>query len=251
MTRRNLITTLRSPQVLGFTAFQPVLFVLLFAYVFGEAIPVADGSYREFLIPGIFAQTLVFNAVSTSVGIAEDVRRGLIDRFRSLPVARSAVLIGRTAGDAARNTLVTLLVIVCGLGVGWRMHEGAGQALAAFGLLLLLGYAFSWVGASIGLVASSPEVASSVGFLWMFPIVFISNAFVPLALLPSWLAPVAEWNPMSATVAAARDLFGNPTGLGGQAWPMQHPIAAALASSALILAVFATVAVHGYRRAAA
>lgn len=251
MTWRNLMNTLRNPQVLGFTAAQPVLFVLLFAYVFAGAIPIEGGGYREYLIPGIFAQTLVFNAVSTSVGMAEDVQRGLVDRFRSLPVARSAVLVGRTFGDTARNLLVMLLIIVCGLIVGWRIREGIVDAFVAFFLLLLLGYAFSWVGAAIGLWANSPEVASSVGFLWMFPVAFVSSAFVPLTTLPDWLQPVAEWNPLSLTVAAARDLFGNPPGSTSDAWPMQHPALMSLLWSLAIILVSSRVAVSRYRKAAA
>lgn len=251
MTRRELIGYWRGPQVLVFTMFQPLMFVLLFVYVFGGAIPVPGGSYREFLMAGIFAQTLVFNAASTSVGMAEDVHRGLLDRLRSLPAARSAVLVGRTLGDLVRNVLVTLLMVGCGLLVGWRMHDGVVSALGAFGLLLLLGFAFSWVGAFVGLSVSSGEAANSVNFLWILPVSFLSNAFVPLPTLPSWLQPVAEWNPLSATVAGMRELFGNPNPTATESWPMQHPVLASVGWAVLVLAVFGPLAVRRYRRAAA
>ncbi len=251
MTRRALIGYWRAPQILVFTMFQPLVFVLLFAYVFGGAIPVPDGSYREFLMAGVLAQTLVFNAASTSVGMAEDVHRGLVDRLRSLPAARSAVLVGRTVGDLARNVLVTLLMVGCGLLIGWRMHDGVLSALAAFGLLLLLGFAFSWVGAFVGLSVSSGEAANSVNFLWIVPVGFLSNAFVPLPTLPSWLQPVAEWNPLSATVAGMRELFGNPNPTANESWPMQHPVLASVGWCVLVLAVFGPLAVRRYRRAAA
>ncbi len=251
LTRRELIGYWRAPQILVFTMFQPLLLVLLFVYVFGGAIPVPGGSYREFLMAGIFAQTLVFNAASTSVGLAEDVHRGIVDRLRSLPAARSAVLVGRTAGDTVRNVMVTLLMVGCGLLVGWRMHNGVVSALAAFGLLLLLGLAFSWVGALVGLSVSSGEAANSVNFLWIYPVGFLSNAFVPLPTLPSWLQPVAEWNPLSATVAAMRELFGNPNPTATESWPMQHPVLASVGWCVLVLAVFSPLAIRRYRRAAA
>jgi ABC transporter DrrB family efflux protein len=212
MTWRSLLHTVRVPELLIFSTIQPVMFVLLFSYVFGGAIPVEGGdNYREFLMGGIFPQTVAFASGSTAVGLAEDLHGGLIDRFRSLPMARSAVIVGRTVGDAARNVLIIAVMMICGLLVGWRIHEGLANFLAATALLLFFAYAMCWIGAYIGLSVPNPETANTAGFIWLFPVTFLSNAFVPLATLPDWLQPVAAWNPVSATVAAVRDLFGNPT----------------------------------------
>jgi ABC transporter DrrB family efflux protein len=255
VTLRNLRRMTRIPEVVVFATIQPIMFVLLFSYVFGGAIPLSSGggahSYREYLLPGIFTQTLAFTTGTTAVGLADDLHKGLVDRFRSLPMARSAVLLGRTVADWIQNLFVLLIMALCGVAVGWRIHGGFGRALAAFLLVMLFAYAMSWVGAVIGLSVSTPETANTAGFIWLFPVTFISNVFVPTQSLPGWLQPIAEWNPISSTVLALRELFGNPTGFppGGipDVLPMQHPDFVSPAWSLLILLVFVPIAVRKYR----
>ncbi|MGA4540085.1 ABC transporter permease [Uniformispora flossi] len=252
--RRNLLRMKRIPEVVIFGLIQPVMFVLLFAYVFGGSINV-DGStdpkmFREFLMAGIFTQTVTFATAGSSAGIAEDMTKGLIDRFRSLPMSRGAVLTGRTIADLVQSALTMVVLVVVALLVGWRIHEGVPKALAAFGLMMLLGYAFTWIGALIGLSVRSPEAATSAGLIWLFPLTFVSNAFVPTAGMPGWLQTIADWNPFSATVQAGRVLFGNPGVSESDAWPMEHPVWASLFWSLLIIALFRTLAVRKYRRAA-
>jgi ABC transporter DrrB family efflux protein len=233
---------------------QPIMFVLLFAYVFGNAIPIPGfpgaRAYREFLMSGIFAQTMAFAVASASVGLADDMSKGLIDRFRSLPMARSGVIAGRVIGDVVFNGFVMLIMVICGFIVGWRWHHGIGQALAAFAILLLFAFAMLWVGALIGLSVGSPEVAASAGLIWLFPLTFLSNAFVPTPNLPRVLQPVAEWNPISSIVAACRHLFGNPSPFASpDGFPAQHPVWLSLIWCAVIIGVFAPLAVRKYRRA--
>ncbi|MPZ61717.1 MAG: ABC transporter permease [Propionibacteriales bacterium] len=252
---RNLKRIPRVPDQLMWGTIQPIMFVLLFAYVFGGAIPVpgqesADPTvYREFLMGGIFAQTMAFAVASSSVGLAEDMQKGLIDRFRSLPIARSAVIFGRVVGDLVFNSFIMLVMLVCALLVGWRWHEGVLKGLAGIGILLLFAFAMLWIGAIIGLSVRSVEVAASAGLIWLFPITFVSTAFVPLPLLPSWLQPVAEWNPVSAVVASCRELFGNPNPFASDSFPAQHPVLLALIYIAAIIAIFAPVAVRKYKLA--
>ncbi|MEU8135641.1 ABC transporter permease [Streptodolium elevatio] len=253
--KRNLIRMTRIPEIVVFGMIQPVMFVLLFAYVFGGSINV-DGStdpkmFREFLMAGIFAQTVTFATAGSSAGIAEDMTKGLIDRFRSLPMARGAVLTGRTIADLVQTALTMVVLIVVALLVGWRVHEGIPKALGAIALMLLLGYSFTWIGALIGLSVRTPEAATSAGLIWLFPLTFVSNAFVPTAGMPTWLQHIADWNPFSATVQAGRVLFGNPGVSESNAWPMQHPVWASLLWSLLIIAVFRTLAVRKYRSATA
>ncbi len=249
--RRNLIKIKRIPDLLLYSTVQPVMFVLLFAYVFGGAIAVQGGNYREFLMAGIFTQTVAFGSAFTAVGLADDLQKGIIDRFRSLPMARSAVLIGRTTSDLLNNVLVVVVMAICGLAVGWRIREGLVSGLAGFALLLLFGYAMSWVAAVIGLSVRSVEVAQSAGMIWLFPATFLSNAFVPIETLPSWLAPVAEWNPISSVVAAVRDLFGNAAGAPPMdSFPAQHPMLVSVLWSLALIAVFLPLAVRRYRSAA-
>ncbi|WKX74404.1 ABC transporter permease [Streptomyces sp. XD-27] len=254
--RRNLIRMVRIPEVVIFGLIQPIMFVVLFSYVFGGSIDVGGSTdparYREFLMAGIFAQTVTFATAGAGAGIAEDMHRGLIDRFRSLPMARGAVLTGRTLADLVQTALTLVVLAIVAVIVSWRIHEGFPKALAGFGLLLLLGYAFSWIGALIGLTVRSPEAATSGGLIWLFPLTFISNAFVPSGNMPTVLRHIAEWNPFSTTVQACRELFGNlPPGYRvPDAWPMQHPAAASALWSLLILVVFRTLAVRKYRSAA-
>ncbi|WP_030628649.1 MULTISPECIES: ABC transporter permease [Streptomyces] len=255
--KRNLIRMLRIPEMVIFGLIQPIMFVVLFSYVFGGSINVggstSSAAYREFLMAGIFAQTVTFATAGAGAGIADDMHRGLIDRFRSLPMARGAVLTGRTLADLVQTALTLVVLAVVAFLVGWRTHENLGKVLAGFALLLLLGYAFSWIGALIGLSVRTPEAATSGGLIWLFPLTFISNAFVPSDNMPTFLRHIAEWNPFSATVQAARELFGNlpPNYKAPDAWPMQHPVWASLIWSVLIIVAFRTLAVRKYRSATA
>ncbi|WP_185028777.1 ABC transporter permease [Streptomyces candidus] len=258
--KRNLIRMMRIPEMVIFGLIQPIMFVVLFTYVFGGSIniPGADAgnlkqAYKDFLMAGIFAQTVTFATAGAGAGIADDMHKGLIDRFRSLPMARGAVLTGRTLADLVQTALTLVVLAAVALLIGWRAHEAIPKVLAGFALLLLLGYAFSWIGALIGLSVRTPEAATSGGLIWLFPLTFISNAFVPVDGMPSFLQHVAEWNPFSATVQAARELFGNtiegrPVSVTG-AWPMEHPVLASLIWSVLIILVFRTLAVRKYRSA--
>lgn len=252
--KRNLLRMVRIPEVVIFGLIQPIMFVVLFSYVFGGSITVPGAGsdadfYREFLMAGIFAQTVTFATAGASAGIAEDMAKGLVDRFRSLPMARGAVLTGRTLADLVQTALTLVVLAVVAVLVGWRAHEGLANALLGFALLLLLGYAFTWIGALIGLSVRSPEAATSGGLIWLFPLTFISVAFVPSENMPSVLRHIAEWNPFSATVLACRDLFGNlPAGYQApDAWPMQHPGWASLLWSLVIILVFRSLAVRKYR----
>ncbi|MEU6704412.1 ABC transporter permease [Streptomyces wuyuanensis] len=253
--KRNLIRMTRIPEMIIFGMIQPIMFVVLFTYVFGGSIQVGASTstqaYREFLMAGIFAQTVTFATAGAGAGIADDMHKGLIDRFRSLPMARGAVLTGRTLADLVQTALTLVVLAVVALLVGWRTHENLGKVLLGFLLLLLLGYAFSWIGALIGLSVRTPEAATSGGLIWLFPLTFISNAFVDANNMPGFLQTIAEWNPFSATVQACRELFGNlPPGFQApDAWPMQHPVLASVIWSVLILVVFRTLAVRKYRSA--
>jgi ABC transporter DrrB family efflux protein len=251
--RRNLIKVLRVPDILVFTLISPIMFVLLFAYVFGGSIDLAGGtSYREFLIAGIFVQTVIFGSTFTGMGVADDMQKGVIDRFRSLPMARSAVLVGRTFSDIGINVLSLCVMATTGLVVGWRVHTNPLKAVAAFALILLFAYTFSWVMAWVGLKVKSPEVVNNASFMVIFPMTFVANTFVPLENLPRPLQVFAEWNPVSSTTKAARELFGNSAGVTVQshAWPLEHPVLYTLIAGAVVLSVFVPLAVREYERAA-
>ncbi|WP_333737195.1 ABC transporter permease [Streptomyces sp. IBSBF 2806] len=257
--KRNLIRMARIPEVVIFGLIQPIMFVVLFTYVFGGSMRIGGSTsatdYKNFLMAGIFAQTVTFATAGAGAGIADDMHKGLIDRFRSLPMARGAVLTGRTLADLVQTALTLLVLAVVALLVGWRVgsdgETDAGRVLGAFGLLLLLGYAFTWIGALIGLSVRTPEAATSGGLIWLFPVTFISNAFVDTSNMTPWLRHVAEWNPFSATVQACRVLFANPGQSQSGAWPMQHPVWASLIYSVLIIVLFRTLAVRKYRSATA
>jgi len=251
VTRRNLAHIRRVPEKLLDVTLGPITFVFLFAFVFGSAIRIpGGGSYREFLLPGIFAQSIAFLSITTAVGVANDMQKGIIDRFRSLPMARSAVLVGRTVADLIQSVIGQVVMAVCGLIVGWRAHYGLFHTLAGFGLLLLFGFAMTWLGTYIGLVVRTPETANSLGFVILFPITFIANTFVPTEGMPPVLRTLADWNPLSATVAACRQLFGNPGAAStSDAWPLQNPVVASLGYSLLLLAIFIPLAVRRYHTA--
>ena len=249
--RRNLIKVKRVPDLLVFTTLQPVMFVVLFAYVFGGAIAVKGSNYREFLIAGIFAQTVLFGTTITGAGLADDIQKGIIDRFRSLPMARSAVLIGRTLSDVANNLIVIVVMSLTGLAVGWRIRTGVLDGLAGFALLLVFAYAFSWVMAYVGLLAPSPEVVNNAAFVVLFPLTFVANTFVPLEALPGPLQAVARWNPVSAVTEAARQLFGNlaPGAPAPRGWALQHPVVYTLLWALGLLVLFVPLATRQYGRA--
>ena len=247
--KRNLTKIKRVPDLLVFSTIQPIMFVLLFAYVFGSAINVPGVNYKEFLMPGIFVQTVAFGASLTAIGLADDLQKGIVDRFRSLPMSRAAVLIGRTTSDLLNNVFVVVVMSVTGLLVGWRIHLGFIKGVYGYLLLLAFAYAMSWISALIGLSVKSVEVAQSAGFIWVFPLTFLSNAFVPTAHLPSVLRTIADWNPISSIVLSLRDLWGN-TGLARPPGiPGKYPIPLALIWIALILLVFMPTSIAKYRRA--
>ncbi len=238
---RNLIRLPRAPELLLAFTVQPIMFVLLFRYVFGGAIKTPGYSYADFLIPGIIVQNIAFGGFVTALGLNEDLHKGLIDRFRSLPMSRAAVLAGRTLADVVTNALSVVILVVTGLLIGFTFHTGVLEVLAGFGLLLF-GYAFSWVFAFLGMLVSSPEAANSVGFIAVFPLTFISSAFVPVASMPEVLRVFAEVNPFTITVDAMRSLW-----LGA---PAHNNVWGAVAWGLAIIAVFSPLAVARYRRAA-
>ena len=238
--RRNLVRITRTPQLLVFATIQPVMFVLLFRYVFGGSIQVPGLSYVDYLIPGIIVQTVVFGATSTAVGLSEDMSKGIIDRFRSLPMARSAVLAGRTIADLVRNVFVVILMIAVGTAVGFRFHNGFLPAVAAVLVALLLGYCLSWVFALVGLSVSDPESAQLAGFLPIFPLVFASSVFTPIKGMPGWLQAFAKVQPVTRATNAVRALT--------QGGPVAHDLVWSVVWSLAILAVFAPLAVRRYRK---
>jgi len=255
---RNLLNIRRTPQLLVFSTIQPVIFVLMFRYVFGGAIKVPGVPYVDYLMPGIFAQTIVFGAIGTGVGLAEDLSKGLVERFRSLPMARSAVLVGRSIADLSRNIFVVLLMVAVGYAVGFRIHDGVLRLGLAIIILLFFGFALSWIFAILGLFTKNAEATQAAAFPVLAPLVFASNAFVPLGAMPAWLQAFARNQPVSITVAAVRRLvlgYGTGThqqaayralGMTGSTWVL---VAKALAWAIGIVAVFAPLAVSMYRKA--
>lgn len=241
MTKRNLLAYIRLPQLLIFSTIQPVMFLLLFTYVFGGAIQTGQEDYINYLLPGVIVQTVIFGAMQTGVGLADDLSKGMIDRFRSLPMARSAVLAGRTIGDIIRNIATTLLMLIVGIIIGFRFEQSLGDALAALGLTFLFGFAFSWISAAIGIAVKNIETAQVAGFIWVFPLVFASSIFVPVETMPNWLQAFAQYSPITVTVNAVRGFV-----LGG---PTTPDLWYSLLWIAGILILFFQLAVHLYRRA--
>lgn len=249
MTKRNLIHTFREPQTLVFTSIQPVMFVLLFRYVFGGAIH-TGGPYVDYLMPGIFVQTTVFGSMITGMGLSYDLTNGMIERFRSLPMSRSAVLLGRTIADALRNLFTLLLMLAVGVLVGFRIHGGIGEAVAGIALIILYGFAFSWISALIGITIKNPEAVQSAGFIWVFPLTFVSSAFVQTQTMPSWMASFANVNPFTIAVNAARQLFmGSESVQFGLPNDATLNVVSSLLWIAFILVVFIPLAVDRYRKA--
>lgn len=255
ITRRNTLRVVRLPQLLLFSTIQPVMFLLLFNYVFGGAIslggpgtPTLDQDYINWLIPGILVQTAVFGATATALGLTEDLGAGVIDRFRSLPMARSAVLAGRTFADLVRNSFVNVLMLVVGFLMGWRFEQGVPKMLLGVFLALLFGYAFSWVMATIGLLAKTPEAAQSAGFLPIFPLVFASSVFVPTQTMPDWLQVFAENQPVSVIANTVRSLMVPEEFLAVLGYDQGELILRSFLWIAAIIAVFAPLAVRQYRR---
>jgi ABC-2 type transport system permease protein len=250
ITRRNMIKVKRVPDLIVFATLSPIMFVLLFRYVFGGAINVpGDVSYAEFLLPGIFAQTVVFGSTITGASLADDLQKGLIDRFRSLPMSPSAVLIGRTVADLFLNALSIIVMALTGLVVGWRIHTSVGEAIAGFLVLLGFAYAVSWMMALVGLLVRTPEVVNNASFIVIFPITFVANTFAPLETFPSVLRTFAEWNPVSAVVQSARELFGNSFGA-PDVWSLQNPVLYSAIWGVVILAVFVPLSVRAYKNTA-
>ena len=245
---RNLAQLKSQPgELVGALVF-PAIMIVLFGYVFGSAIKVpGGGNYREYLMPGLFAMTTFMSIMTTMLAVATDASKGVMDRFRSMPMARSAVPFGQVGGDILIGTVGTVILIGCGYAVGWRIHHGVLSALAAFGLLLLLRYAVSWAGVFLGLLVKNEETADQMLPL-IFPLSMLSNSFVPTAGMPAWLRAISDWNPVSAAVAACRGLFGNPgVPAGDVALPLRHPVAATLLWSAALLVIFVPLTVRRYR----
>ncbi len=248
--KRNLIKIRRVPEILIWTTMSPIMFVLLFALVFGEAIEIPGVDYKEYLIAGIFAQTVLFGSTFTGAGLADDITKGIIDRFRSLPMSRSAVLVGRTASDIAYNATSIFVMTITGLIVGWRILTGALEAAGGFIILLVFSYAVSWIMAYVGLKVSSVEVVQNASFMFIFPLTFVANTFVRQDLLPGPLQTFAEWNPVSAVAQTVREAFGNTGSLPEpEVWSLAHPVAYTFIWVAIILAIFVPLSVRQYRKA--
>jgi ABC-2 type transport system permease protein len=250
VTKRQWLQLIRVPEVLIFSTIQPVMFVLLFRYVFGGSIStgIPGVDYVQLLMPGIFVQTVAFTLAGTAVGLAEDMQKGLIDRFRSLPISRGAVVFGRALGDGLLNIVVLFVMGAAGYLVGWRPDSGIFKVLLGFLFLLVFGFAMAWIGILIGLSVRSARVANAAVFIAVFPLTFLSNAFAPTTGMPKALQYFAEWNPVSTMVAACRELFGlqNIFGVTASSWPSQNPLAMSLIYMVLIMAIFVPLSIRKY-----
>jgi ABC transporter DrrB family efflux protein len=250
MVKRNLIHTKRMPEMLSDVTVQPIMFVLLFAFVFGASIANTGGaSYREFLLPGIMAQTVVFTAFVVAAGITADVEKGIIDRFRSLPIRRSSVLIGRSVAGLLHSSIGIVVMTLTGLCIGWRIRGSAVEAVLAFALMLAFGFGMVWLGILVGSLMRSVESVNGVMFTVLFPITFLANTFAPTGPMPTWLRVTAEWNPVSSLAQATRELWGNgPVAPPEAQLPLHHPILATVLWSLVITAVLAPFALRAYAR---
>ena len=247
MTTRYLRHVTRAPEEIVLYFSLPIMFVLVFGYVFGSGMAVSGDDYREFLLPGVFVMTQLYGLGATATAVSLDIGRGVVDRFRSMPAARSALMAGRSAADLVRALLEMTVLVVCGLLVGWQWHRGVVAALAAAGLILLLRVALTWVGIWLGSVVAKPDTVGLIVFPLAFPLTALSNVFVAPDLMPGFLGAISEWNPISATVAAARELFGNP-GLSSDSWPAENAMLLAVAWPVVLIAIFAPLAVRRYQR---
>ena len=249
LARRNLEHVRQIPEKLLDVTLQPIMFVLLFAFVFGGVIAVPGGDYTAYLIGGILVQSLAFGMMGPGVSIATDLGEGMVDRVRSLPTSRSAYLVGHFLAELAAACVAIVLLTATGFAVGWSIDSSVVEAIAGFALLVLFAAAMIWVGTLVGVMARSPDAVQGFAFMTVFPLTFLSNAFVPAEGLPDGLQQIAEWNPISAVVAAVRTLFGNPTAIPADApWPLQHPVVAAVLWSVAILAIAAPLCVARFRR---
>jgi len=247
--RRNLEHVRQLPEKLLDVTLQPIMFTLLFAYVFGGVIAIHDGSYREYLIAGVLIQSLAFGLVGPAVSIATDLREGVVDRFRTLPVSRAAYLIGHVFAEMGSLSIAVSVLSLSGLIVGWRIHAGFVHAAAAYGIVLLFAFAMVWLGTYLGLTVRTPDAVQGVAFMVVFPLTFLASTFVPIDGLPPVLAVLASWNPISAMTAAVRELFGNPVGMpANPAWPLRHAIAAAMIWCVLIVGVSVPLALRQFLR---
>lgn len=248
---RHIRHLLRMPEKLLSLTIMPVAYVVIFGVLFGSAMHVPDGNYLDYLMAGIFAQTMLMNVSSTALGVADDLGNGLVDRFRSLPIGSAPVMIARTTSNLLLSMMSLTAMAVIGFVIGWRLHTDLLSVLAGFGLLALLGMSMAWVGALLGLVLRSAEVITPVAFLIVAPLTFLSNAFIPVGNLPGWLQAVCSWNPMSAVVSACRELFGNTAGAPGVAVYASAPVPWALVLTTLLLVIVAPLANRAYRTAVA
>jgi ABC-2 type transport system permease protein len=237
------------PEMLLDVTVQSVMFVLLFAYVFGGSIAVPGTNYREFLVPGIMVQTMVFSSAVVAMGLTNDLQKGIVDRFKSLPISRSSVLVGRSISSLIHSSIGIAVMGVTGLLIGWRIRNGVLDGVLAFLLLLLFGFAMVWLGIWVGSLMRSVEAVQGFMFTIMFPLTFVANTFAPTENMPSWLRTVAEWNPVSALTQACRQLWGNgPAAPADAAWPLQNPILLTVVWSVALTAIFAPLAIAAFRR---
>ena len=248
LARRNLAHVRQIPEKLADVTLQPLMFVLLFAYVFGNVVHIPDGSYREYMVAGVLVQTLAFNIMGPGASIATDLTEGIVDRFRTLPMSRSAFLFGHLLAEFAACCIALSVLTATGLVVGWRVHTDVWHGLAGFGLLALFAFAMLWLGTLIGVMVRSADAVMGIVFVTMFPLTFLANAYVPAGSLPDGLRQFAEWNPLSAMVAATRTLFGNPTATPADAaWPLHHPVLSGVAWCVALIAVTAPLTVRRFR----
>jgi ABC-2 type transport system permease protein len=251
ITGRNLRRIPRIPELAIFAIIQSIMFVLLFAFVFGGAIGIPGfpdpNAYREYLLPGIFVQTIVFAAATVAIGMCDDINKGIIDRFRSLPMSRSAVLIGRTFSEVVYNAGILIVLMLAGLAVGWTVHTDLVSFLAGVALLLAFAYAMAWLGVWLGVVVPTVEVAQQVSFTVLFPITFVSGVFVPISTMPDWLQPIAYWNPVTTLASSLRNLWGNPNPQIGDNFPTQNPILVTVIWIVVFIVVFGPLGVRRYR----
>ncbi|SES47505.1 ABC transporter efflux protein, DrrB family [Pedococcus cremeus] len=247
--RRNLRHIRRQPEALTDVTIQPIMFVVLFAFVFGGSIQTQGSNYREWLLPGIMAQTMAFSSFVVAIGLNTDIDKGIVDRFRSLPISRASVLIGRSISSLIHSSIGIVVMSLTGLAIGWRIHDGVLDGLLAYGLLLLFGFAMIWIGILVGSAMRSIEAVNGLMFTTIFPITFLANTFAPTENMTPWLRTVAEWNPVSSLVQAMRELWGNAPAAGPDAaLPLRHPELFAAGWSVLIAALVAPLAVRAFNR---